>query len=148
MDRALWFLLRLRFTAWGRRIGHGLTGIKGLLLVVFGAIMLGGLAVSAVMQPRREIDPEMLRLYGTGALLAYCVMVVLTSAGDSAVSFTAAEEAFLFPGPFSRRELLAYKILANVFSSLITATFLIVWLKRFAHSVWPAFLAVVLVLNF
>src|SRR5947207_508827 len=148
MDRALWFLLRLRFIAWGRRISRGLHGIKGILLVLFGAIMLGGLVLSAVMQPKRHVDPELLRLYGTGALLAYCVMVVLTSAGEPAVTFTAAEVDFLFPGPFSRRELLAYKILGNMFSSLITATFLLIWLKRFAHSLGAAFLAVVLVLNF
>src|SRR3954470_22054909 len=148
MDRALWFLLRLRFTAWGRRIGRSLRGFKGILLVVFGVVMLAMLVYAALNQPRHRVDGETLRLYGTGALLAYCVMVVLTSAGEPAVTFTAAEVDFLFPGPFSRRELLAYKILANVFSSLITATFLIVWLKRFAHSVWPAFLAVVLVLNF
>src|SRR6266576_6076695 len=107
MDRALWFLLRLRFTAWGRRIARGLRGIKGIILVAFGLIMLAVLAISAIKQPRHGIDAEALRLYGTGALLAYCVMVVLTSAGEPAVTFTAAEVDFLFPGPFSRRELLA-----------------------------------------
>src|SRR3989440_3142051 len=148
MDRALWFLLRLRFIAWGRRVGRGLHGIKGIVLVVFGVAMLGLLVLSALTQPRHRVDEEALRLYGTGALLAYCVMVVLTSAGEPAVTFTAAEVDFLFPGPFSRRELLAYKILGNMFSSLITATFLLIWLKRFAHSLGAAFLAVVLVLNF
>ena len=148
MDRALWFLLRLRFVAWGRRIGRSLGGIKGIVLGIFGVIMLGGLVVSAIMQPKREVDPDVLRLYGTGALLAYCVMVVLTSAGEPAVTFTAAEVDFLFPGPFSRSELLAYKILGNLFSSLITAAFLMIWLKRFAYSFWPAFFAVILLLNF
>src|SRR5436305_4419573 len=148
MDRALWFLLRLRFTGWGRRIGRGLRGIKGIILVVLGVVMLGVLAFAAIAQPRHMVDGEALRLYGTGALLAYCVMVVLTSAGEPAVTFTAVEVDFLFPGPFSRRELLAYKILGNMFSSLVTAIFLLIWLKRFAHSLGAAFLAVVLVLNF
>src|SRR3954453_22478278 len=144
MDRALWFLLRLRFTAWQRRIARGLRGIKGIVLVVFGLAMLGLLVMSAITQPRHRVDGGALRLYGTGALLAYCVMVVLTSAGEPAVTFSGAEVDFLFPGPFSRRELLAYKILGNMFSSLITAAFLLIWLKRFAHSLGAAFLAVVL----
>jgi hypothetical protein len=148
MDRALWFLLRLRFTAWARRIGRGLRGIKGIVLVVFGVCMLGLLVFSALKQPKHRLDEEALRLYGTGALLAYCVMVVLTSAGEPAVTFSAAEVDFLFPGPFSRRELLAYKILGNIFSSLITAGFMLIWLGRYAHSLWAAFLAIMLMLNF
>ena len=148
MDRALWFLLRLRFTAWARRIARGLRGIKGVILVGFGLIMLAVLAISAIKQPRHGIDAEALRLYGTGALLAYCVMVVLTSAGEPAVTFTAAEVDFLFPGPFSRRELLAYKILGSAFSSLITASFMLTWLGHYAHSLWAAFFAIMLMLNF
>src|SRR2546423_11309575 len=101
MDRALWFLLRLRFIAWGRRISRGLHGIKGILLVLFGAIMLGGLVLSAVMQPKRHVDPELLQLYGTGALLAYCVMVVLTSAGGPAVECSPGQAGCLFSGPFT-----------------------------------------------
>jgi hypothetical protein len=148
MDRALWFLLKLRFTAWGRRIMRSLRGVRGILLVVFGAVMLSLLALAAAKQPAQIVDPDALRLYGTGALLAYCLMVILTSVGEPAVTFSAAEVDFLFPGPFSRRELLAYKILGAAFSSLITAAFMLIWLGRYAHSLVAAFLAVVLVLNF
>src|SRR2546423_13798538 len=116
MDRALWFLLRLRFIAWGRRISRGLHGIKGILLVLFGAIMLGGLVLSAVMQPKRHVDPELLRLYGTGALLAYCVMVVLTSAGGAAGTFTGAGGGFFFSRPLRRRRLPSLKIPGDKFS--------------------------------
>src|SRR5258706_15740874 len=131
MDRALWFLLRLRFIAWGRRISRGLSGIKGILLVLFGAMVLVWLLLVAVMQPKRHVDPELLRLYGTGALLAYCVMVVLTSAGEPAVTFTGAEVDFLFPGPFRRPGLPAYKILGNMFSSLVSGLFLLILLNVF-----------------
>src|SRR4051812_4626926 len=148
MDRALWFLLKLRFVSWGRRIALGLRGVKGILLVVFGMGMLSVLVFAAVTQPARRVDPDALRLYGTGALLAYCLMVMLTSVGEPAVTFSAAEVDFLFPGPFSRRELLAYKILGSAFSSLITAGFMLIWLGRYAHSLLAAFIAVVLVLNF
>src|SRR6476619_5768726 len=98
MDRALWFLLRLRFTSWGRRIGRGMRGLKGILMVVFGLVMLSTLVLSAVKQPAHHVDPDALRLYGTGALLAYCLMVMLTSVGEPAVTFSAAEVDFLFPG--------------------------------------------------
>lgn len=148
MDRALWFLLRLRFTAWGRRIARSVRGIKGILLVLFGAAMLVGLGMAAISQPHHRVNEEALRLYGTGALLAYCVMVVLTSAGEPAVTFSAAEVDFLFPGPFSRRELLAYKIVGSAFSSMITASLMLIWLGHYAHSLWAAFFAILLVLNF
>jgi hypothetical protein len=62
MDRALWFLLWLRFIAWGRRISRGLSGIKGILLVVFGFLVLGLLALSTMTQPRHRVDAEALRL--------------------------------------------------------------------------------------
>src|SRR5258705_8482356 len=143
MDRALWFLLRLRFTAWGRRIARGLRGLKGIILVGFGLVMLSAMVYSAVTQPTHRVNPDALRLYGTGALLAYCLMVMLTSVGEPAVTFSAAEVDFLFPGPFSRREMLAYKILGSAFSSLITAGFMLTWLGRYAHSLWVAFFAVV-----
>jgi hypothetical protein len=148
MDRALWFLLRLRFIAWGRRIARSMLGVRGILLVIFGSLVLAGLMFMALKQPVHKVDPDTLRLYGTGALLAYCLMVILTSVGEPAVTFSAAEVDFLFPGPFSRRELLAYKILGAVFSSFITAGFLLIWLGRYAHSLWAAFFAVVLILNF
>src|SRR5437762_6276311 len=98
MDRALWFLLRLRFLGWGRRIGRGLRGVKGILLVGFGMIMLSLLVYSAVTQPTHRVSPDALRLYGTGALLAYCLMVVLTSVGEPAGTFWAAEGVFVFRG--------------------------------------------------
>jgi len=43
-------------------------------------------------------------------MLAMSLLALMTSGGEKAVAFTPAEVGFLFPGPFTRRELLAYKI--------------------------------------
>src|SRR4051794_36428968 len=44
------------------------------------------------------------------ALLGICLLTMISSAGDKAIAFTAGEVDMLFPGPFTRRQLLAYKL--------------------------------------
>src|SRR5262249_5460112 len=96
----------------------------------------------------QETDPQTVQRYGTVALLGYCLMTLLTSAGEPAIAFTPGEVNLLFAGPFSRRQLLVYKIIANLFISVTTAVFMIIWLRHRAGSVWGGLVALVLIMNF
>ena len=77
----------------------------------------------------REIAPM--------ALLGVCVLTILSSAGDKAIAFTPGEVDLLFPGPFTRRQLLSYKILKSALAALITALIVSIGLMPYAES-WLA----------
>jgi hypothetical protein len=159
MDRALWFLLWLRFRGWLRRLGRDLYTVKGALLALLGALFLMPcLALwifSALSRTQQAAGPEMpaaLSHYLPLALLGFTVLTLLSSAGERGVlAFTPAEVTFLFTGPFSRRQLLAYKIIAVFLSSLVMAVFFLVWMATLPiYSLRPgfAYLAIVLFLLF
>src|SRR5205823_1790288 len=68
--------------------------------------------------------------------------------GERAVTFRPAEVDLLFPGPFSRRGLLAYKVVAGFGTTLITAVFLTLAMRRHAALTLAAFVGLVLALEF
>ncbi len=133
MDRALWLLLWLRLWGWERRLRKNLRSVKGALLACAGLLLVFPCLFSVFLTPRPEMTSEQLatvRLYGPLALLAYCLLTVLFSSGERAVSFSPAEVNLLFAGPFSRRQLLAYKIVAGFATSLLSAVvFLLAFLR-------------------
>jgi hypothetical protein len=70
-------------------------------------------------------------------LLGICLMTALTSAGDKAIAFTAGEVDLLFPGPFTRRQLLFYKLSKSTFAAGLTALILSFALRRYT-TLWVA----------
>ena len=72
-------------------------------------------------------------------LLGFTLLFVFTSAGEAAVAFTPAEVNLLFAAPFTRRELLLYKlaktglalIFVSAFMSMTTLVYLRSWLSGF-----------------
>jgi hypothetical protein len=149
MPAALWLLLKLRFGGWLRRLGRSMRTVKGALLVVFVALMFGCWFSSLFLAPQGAASyPEAVRRYGTLFLLAYCLLMLLTTAGERAVSFSPAEVNFLFAGPFSRRQLLAYKIVGNWLISLATGLFMAVCFRMHARWLLASYVALVLVLIF
>src|SRR5437016_4012844 len=121
MDSALWLLLWLRFRAWLRRLTRSAGTPRGALFLAIGllffALVIGpniafrvvqaedGSARAAYVRHTRQVGPLL--------LFAYCALTVLFASAEQGVSFTPAEVQFLFSGPFSRRQVLAYKIAGN-----------------------------------
>lgn len=76
------------------------------------------------------------------AMLVYCLLSICSSLGERAIHFSASEVDFLFPAPFSRRQLLAYKVVGHassaVFAALVVACtqlmFLRSWMAAFVGS--------------
>ena len=124
---------------------------RGATFLVVGAIMFvlwfGGTMTNAFLLPASI--PEIVREYFPLGMLAFCIASLVTTAGERAVAFTPAEVDFLFPGPFTRRQLLGYKIARSVFAAIFTATlFSLVFLRYSQHWVggWIAmFLALIFV---
>jgi Putative ABC exporter len=150
MNRALWLLLGLQLRGWLRYLGRSLRTVKGALLALVGACVFFPWVLSVLLtrQASGGWPPEALRRYGPAALLAYCLANVTFSTGERAIYFPPAEVIFLFPGPFGRRELLAYKIASALVVSLPTALFMTLMLSMHAPWFLAAFVAILLMILF
>lgn len=70
-------------------------------------------------------------------MLLYVVLNIVTSVGERALYFSPSEVDFLFPGPFSRREILIYKILGSVTAATYFALIFPVLMLYYVH-LWSA----------
>ena len=139
MDRALQLLLVLQGKSLWRRLTRGARTPKGALFLVVGIAVFGlwlwPSLFAAQVVPRT--DPFTVRAVAPVAILAACLLTVLTSGGEKAIVFTPAEVDFLFPGPFTRRQILVYRIVKSSTGAVFSAIILSVVFLRHASS-WPA----------
>lgn len=151
MNPALLKLISLQTRGFFRRSlkGSG-SGTRILFFIVGAVLIVGWLSASLfnVMVARQRSDPLEVRMTAPLVLLGICLMTIVTSAGDKAIAFTRGEVDQLFPGPFSRRELLAYKLLKSTLLALLTG--LILSLAMLRHAQWwlACFIGVYLSLMF
>jgi hypothetical protein len=123
MDRALWLLHRLRLRAALRRIVRGLKTPKGALASAFGLIMLAMFVLPNLLLATQvgRSDPQVVRTVAPVMMLGFSILTLLGTSAEKAVNFTLPEVEFLFPGPFTRRELLLYKVSASAAAALLTS---------------------------
>jgi len=167
MHPALFLLLRLRLRAfWWRAVASLKTRRGAALFVVtvafFAFLLLPQFVLpliharsaassperAEVIRQRTEASIPAIRTLGSLALLAFVMWSVATSWGESAIRFSPAEVDFLFPGPFSRRELLYYKLIQSIKSAFVVGTFIAVFGARRAPLLAGAWLGTVLTLLF
>jgi Putative ABC exporter len=144
MNRALFQLLWLNNKAVFRRTLRGVKTWRGALLLAFTlgffALMIGpqvalfltmhgrpeALAMSTVFEPVAPLG-----------LFAFTLLLVFTSAGEVAVAFSPAEVDLLFAAPFTRRELLLYKLGKTAVALVVVSLFVsLTMLMNFPS--WPA----------
>ena len=150
MPPALFKLMRFQARAVWRRMFRGARTPRGATFLVVGIIIFfswfASTMTSAFLLPRA--DPHTVRIFFPPAMLMFCVMTLVTNAGERAVAFTPAEVDFLFPGPFSRRQLLAYKIFRSAYGALFTALIFSFVFLRYAQHWLGGWIAVFLGLIF
>src|SRR5262249_12756180 len=157
MPRALWLLFRLRFVGFFRRMGVGFRTTKGALLTIISLLLIGswvlatcgGLAFSS--NSETVVGPDTLQKierFAPFALLAYCALVVGASTGAAPIAFTPAEIQFLFSAPFTRRQLLTYKLINQSLLSLPICIFMSFGLRHFAGTTVQAFVTAFLTFTF
>lgn len=121
---ALRLLIRLQFRGVLRRTGRAMRTPKGATFAIIGGLMLllwlGSVFFSATLG--RKTDPQRVRELAPALLLLVCAANVF-GGGDKVISFTPGEINFLFPGPFTRRQLTAYKLAKTVLGTLAAAAF-------------------------
>jgi len=136
---ALLFLVRLRWRAMFRKAGRGLKSVRGAILFFFGlALFILWLLPPLIMSFRGEKgNIEMFEAIMPLGMLGMCLFSLMTSAGERAIYFSPGEVEFLFPGPFSRREVLAYKLLGTVLNVLLGSLIFSMFAVRYT-SMWIA----------
>ena len=134
MPKALWTLLGLHFRGVFRRMVRGVRTPRGLTFLVLGIVVitswLGPTLYRAVKMP--HTDPRIVRTVAPFAILGFCLGNLVASFGENAVAFTGAEVDFLFPGPFSRRSLLGFKIVKSALGTVFTSLFFLIMLLRYS----------------
>ena len=125
MNRALWLLLSLQMRGWGRYLARGAGTARGLILLLVGlGVFVPWMIAVLAGAGTGQVDPAKLARYGPATLVLYCLINVIFSPSERAVYFTPAEVQFLFAGPFTRREVLVYKILLTLMVSVPATMFM------------------------
>lgn len=150
MDPALLLLLRLRFWGWLRRAGRKLGTARGILLTAVGLMIFAPSLVAVFLDPgpRAAAQIDGFRRFGPVFFLVYCLTALLFSPGDKAFAFSPAEISFLFPAPFTRRKLLAYKIGGNLGLTFLTAIFVTFAMRQNMTICVAGYLGLVLAFSF
>jgi hypothetical protein len=149
MDRALWLLLRLRLRGWLRRLRRALSTVRGILLCAFGVLLFATwIGPAVLLGPAPPEHLHDVRRFGPLVLVAFCVLNVVLSPGERGIVFSPAEVNLLFPGPFSRRQLLLYKIAGGFGTALISALFVALLTRQHTASLVAGFVGLALIFLF
>lgn len=154
MTDALWLLMRMRFVAWFRRFRRNASSIKGALTTAFFVLMMscwafGLLANRLFSQHKTEsANPLVVQRFGGPGLLAFCILIIVTAGTKPPLLFSPAEIQFLFCGPFTRRQLLSYKLLSQFLMTLPFSVFMSIVFRDVAGSYVTAVAGALLTFTF
>lgn len=150
MSATLWLLIWLRFRGWWRRLRRNVATLRGAIFVAFGVVLTGCWLTSLLFAPMTPdaANLEHVRRFAPLVMLGYCLLTILTSAGDRSLTFSPAEINLLFSGPFTRRQLLGYKIMTATLSTFFASLLFTVLLRGFAPFLGAAFVAILLAMLF
>lgn len=150
MRRALWLLIGLQLGGWLRYAMRNASSVRGVLFLLVGLFFFSVWLLSLLFNPSaaRGPNPEYLERFGPLALLGACLLNLFLSSGERVISFRPAEVDFLFAGPFTRRQLLLYKIAGIVATVLFQALFFMLLFHTWGNRPVTAYLGMVLVLLF
>ena len=153
MNRALLKLLKLRAGGALRRSVRGVKTVRGAIFFLLGLaavlMWLGPQVMMALVnagQPR--VDQQVLRDVLPLGMLGMVLMSILGATRVEGIHFTAAEVDFLFSGPFSRRQLLVYKLSSGVLAWLFGSLLFSIMLMRYANHWVAAFVGLFLAMAF
>jgi hypothetical protein len=123
MPSALWLLIWLNTKAVLCKTGRQLKTVRGIIFFLVGITLLSVWIGPSIFFNRvaPPADPSSAMDTAPTAIFVLCLLNLFVSAGERAVTFSPAEVDFLFPGPFSRRQLLVYKLVKTGLASLFSA---------------------------
>jgi hypothetical protein len=148
---ALRLLLRTQLKARWRKLTRGAGTLKGKLrlagmLAVFG-LGFSPLAFAAIFREPVD-DPSGARAMVASGLFLLTMLTVIGQGADAGVAFAPAEVDLLFPAPFSRRDLLVYRLVTLALGALFSALFFSLVSLTYAEHWIFAFLGFALAIQF
>jgi hypothetical protein len=143
MYRSLILLSRLRFRGGLRKLKRAISSPKGALLAIFTVLFFGGSMAPAILASRTLPDDAAkamnFRMFlHPAALLGLWVVTSLGARIKSPIAFSLPEVEFLFPGPFTRRQLMLYKLAIGALGGLGFAIMVPLFGSRLLAVWWPA----------
>jgi putative ABC exporter len=156
MPHALLRLILLQSRGFARRTAVGARSPRRAVFLLIGLGVIVLWLVPAVVtriairhdSARSEFSSHHFREISPLVLLGVCLLTIISSAGDKAIAFTPGEVDLLFPGPFTRRQLLAYKLLKSALAALLTSLLVSIGLMPYAHEWIACFVGAYLTLLF
>lgn len=123
MNAALGVLWWLQLRAKVRRLVHGLRTLRGAIFSLLGLVIVLLWFTPALWLPRLwgATDPALVVAFTSTMILLMLLAALCLSERRGPIYFTLAEIDFLFPGPFTRRALLAYKVATTAAGLAATA---------------------------
>jgi len=150
MNPALLVLLRLTWRGRLRRALRGLRQPRGAAVSLLGLAVIAGWVGPALQLSRTRPAPDpsaVVSVIASVLLLAVCSIALMPAAAPGAAYFSPAEIDFLFPGPFSRRALLVYKLGSSLprvaFAACLVTVIELAFLPWWFSAVVGIFLAMV-----
>lgn len=156
MNRVLLKLYWMTVRAAFRGLGRKLSTVRGAILTIvtlgFFAVMIGQLILMIVIRSRIPfVNSDRSDLLGDLlplGMLAYFLAAMAPSLGDRAIQFSASEIDFLFPAPFTRRQLLAFYLFRGLIGKLGLAILVAVSISMLVPSILCAIVGIFLALVF
>lgn len=150
LPRALWKLMGMRYRSRVRRL-FSLRSPARFVLTVLGALAvtawLGSVFVmmwAAGTKPHPEFAVAVVPMM----MLGFLVLALTTGNTEMALAFAPAEVDFLFPGPFTRRQLVTYRLVKVVIGSLTASVFFLMFMRGYAAHFWQAYAGAVVMILF
>jgi hypothetical protein len=150
VHRALWLLIGLQLRGWLRYAKRSVSSVRGIVLFLVFLFFSCGWLMSFLINPSgsNRPPPESLDRWAPLFLLGGCLVNLVLSSNERVISFRPAEVDFLFAGPFTRRQLLLYKIVGIVAAALFQSLLFFVFINRWGEGLLPAYLGIVLLILF
>jgi hypothetical protein len=146
MHRSLLLLSKLQFCGGWRKLKRTLKSPKGIFLVLVVLVFLA-LVLAPNFIPSRAFRKSPMPanwLVHPAALFGVFLLTAASGRLKSPVAFSLAEVEFLFPGPFTRRQILVHKLLTSAFGTLgfaamaplLAGPYLVVWWPAAVLGIW------------
>jgi ABC-2 type transport system permease protein len=157
MSRALWLLVFLSVRARYRTVLRGLRSPKGFLLMLLGLGFFSLIIVAPFLAgaQRPEVLPRIsmgdgspVQRFGPAGLLAFTLLSLFASSKNRGIYFSPAEVDFLFQAPFSRRELLGYRLTTQVIHTFLGVLFSSAIFCRYLPGFWQTVAGLFLTFTF
>lgn len=150
---SLKLMLRLRFVGLSRRVQQGLSSPRKALLsslaILLACVWLGNAIASILF--REPYEPETFRRGFLLSLFGYGIWPFLRCAAsrpEEEIEWSPAEKEFLLGGPFSRKELIVYRLHVILTSTVVKSLSVSLLLMPDLDSLSLGFLGVLLALSF